>query len=73
MNSAFDLPTIEGVEFINYENEEQLQHVMSMVSKDLSEPYSSELVVRRTCMHTGRNIMMNIKNCSCLHSPALPW
>lgn len=34
---------IAGVRFVDYESEAQLGHVMSMVGRDLSEPYSSEL------------------------------
>ena len=37
------LPEIEGIEFVNYVNEEQLDDVMRLVGQDLSEPYSSEL------------------------------
>jgi hypothetical protein len=33
----------EDIEFVNYENEAQLEHVMNLVTKDLSEPYSSTL------------------------------
>ena len=40
--SKFILPTIEGIEFVNYVNEEQLDDVMRLVGQDLSEPYSSE-------------------------------
>ena len=36
------LPTIEGIEFVNYVDEEQLDDVMRLVGQDLSEPYSSE-------------------------------
>eukprot|EP00571_Detonula_confervacea_P004723 CAMPEP_0172314104 /NCGR_PEP_ID=MMETSP1058-20130122/21680_1 /TAXON_ID=83371 /ORGANISM="Detonula confervacea, Strain CCMP 353" /LENGTH=227 /DNA_ID=CAMNT_0013027879 /DNA_START=52 /DNA_END=732 /DNA_ORIENTATION=- len=38
--SEFTLPSIEGVEFVNYVNEEQLDDVMRLVGQDLSEPYS---------------------------------
>ncbi|KAL7527576.1 hypothetical protein ACHAXR_002022 [Thalassiosira sp. AJA248-18] len=38
--SDFALPTIEGIEFVNYVNEEQLEDVMRLVGQDLSEPYS---------------------------------
>ena len=37
----FKLPSIDGIEFVNYTNEEQLDDVMRLVSQDLSEPYSS--------------------------------
>ena len=43
MKSEFTLPTIEGIEFVNYVNEEQLDDVMRLVGQDLSEPYSSKL------------------------------
>jgi hypothetical protein len=33
---------IEGIEFVNYEDESQLESVMELVGRDLSEPYSSE-------------------------------
>lgn len=36
------LPTIDGIKFVNYVNEEQLDDVMRLVGQDLSEPYSSE-------------------------------
>lgn len=39
-------PEIEGIEFVNYVNEEQLDDVMRLVGQDLSEPYSSELLCR---------------------------
>lgn len=38
-----NLPEIDGIEFVNYYNEEQLDDVMRLVGQDLSEPYSSEL------------------------------
>lgn len=41
--SQFTLPTIEGIEFVNYINEEQLDDVMRLVGQDLSEPYSGGL------------------------------
>ena len=34
-----------GIRFVDYRNESQLDHVMSLVGRDLSEPYSSESVV----------------------------
>lgn len=40
VKSEFSLPTIEGIEFVNYTNEEQLDDVMRLVGQDLSEPYS---------------------------------
>ncbi len=38
-------PVIEGIEFVNYVDEGQLDDVMRLVGQDLSEPYSSELVL----------------------------
>lgn len=35
--------TIEGIEFIDYRDESQIDSVMSLVENDLSEPYSSTL------------------------------
>jgi hypothetical protein len=34
---------IPGIRFVDYVDESQLDHVMSLVGRDLSEPYSSEL------------------------------
>ena len=34
---------IAGIRFVDYVDESQLDHVMSLVGRDLSEPYSSEL------------------------------
>lgn len=36
-------PVIEGIEFVNYVDERQLDDVMRLVGQDLSEPYSSEV------------------------------
>jgi hypothetical protein len=36
------LPTVEGIDLINYQDESQLDDVMRLVGQDLSEPYSSE-------------------------------
>lgn len=33
---------IDGIKFVDYEDESQLDDVMSLVGRDLSEPYSSE-------------------------------
>lgn len=33
---------IEGIRFVDYTDESQLERVMSLVGRDLSEPYSSE-------------------------------
>ena len=43
-SDPFMLPSIEGIEFVNYVNEEQLDDVMRLVGQDLSEPYSSEFL-----------------------------
>jgi hypothetical protein len=32
---------IAGIRFVDYVDESQLEHVMSLVGRDLSEPYSS--------------------------------
>ena len=34
---------IDGIVFIDYHDESQLESVMSLVGRDLSEPYSSRL------------------------------
>jgi hypothetical protein len=47
---------IEGIIFVDYKDETQLDSVMSMVGRDLSEPYSSECVLvlcMRVCMRVG--------------------
>ena len=33
---------IEGIEFVNYEDESRLESVMRLVGRDLSEPYSGK-------------------------------
>ena len=33
---------IPGIRFVDYQDEAQLHHVMSLVGRDLSEPYSSK-------------------------------
>ena len=38
--STVDIPDIEGIDFVDYVNEEQLEDVMHLVQQDLSEPYS---------------------------------
>ncbi len=40
VNDANSIPEIEGIDFVDYVNEEQLDDVMHLVQKDLSEPYS---------------------------------
>jgi len=36
-----DDTSIEGIEFVDYMDESQLEYVMDLVGRDLSEPYSS--------------------------------
>jgi hypothetical protein len=36
-----DNDSIEGIRFVDYADESQLEDVMSLVGRDLSEPYSS--------------------------------
>ncbi len=36
---------IEGIEFIDYRDESQIDAVMSLVGRDLSEPYSSTFLL----------------------------
>jgi len=33
--------SIQGIRLVDYQDESQLEHVMSLVGRDLSEPYSS--------------------------------
>ena len=33
---------IDGIEFVDYNDESQLEYVMDLVGRDLSEPYSSK-------------------------------
>ena len=40
---------IDGINFVDYVDESQLEHVMSLVSADLSEPYS--IVTYRYFLH----------------------
>ena len=52
LNSGdFKLPSIDGIEFVNYTNEEQLDDVMRLVSQDLSEPYSSKFFVHNITLN----------------------
>lgn len=37
-----NLPSIDGIEFVDYIDERQLEDVMRLVGQDLSEPYSGE-------------------------------
>ena len=36
------LPSVDGIDLINYVDESQLEDVMRLVGQDLSEPYSSK-------------------------------
>lgn len=40
-NTCDNNDEINGIRFVNYVDESQLDHVMSLVGRDLSEPYSS--------------------------------
>jgi hypothetical protein len=44
-NDNDDYTTIEGIRFVDYVDESQLHHVMNLVGRDLSEPYSGKNVV----------------------------
>jgi hypothetical protein len=37
-----DCTAIEGIRFVDYVDESQLHHVMNLVGRDLSEPYSGK-------------------------------
>lgn len=39
-----NLPTVDGIDLIDYVDESQLNDVMRLVGQDLSEPYSSEFL-----------------------------
>jgi hypothetical protein len=39
------LPSVEGIDLTDYVDESQLDDVMRLVGQDLSEPYSSELLL----------------------------
>jgi hypothetical protein len=41
-NTDDDDECIEGIRFVDYVDESQLHHVMNLVGRDLSEPYSSK-------------------------------
>ena len=43
IESKCDDGDIEGIVFVDYKDESQLESVMSLVGRDLSEPYSSML------------------------------
>lgn len=40
-----DYDEVEGIRFVNYVDESQLDYVMSLVGRDLSEPYSSTFFI----------------------------
>ena len=40
-NGDVQLMRMDGITFVDYTDESQLDHVMSLVGRDLSEPYSS--------------------------------
>jgi len=42
--SLSPLLEIPGIRFVDYVDESQLEYVMSLVGRDLSEPYSSTFV-----------------------------
>jgi len=44
---------IEGIEFVDYRDESQIDSVMSLVGRDLSEPYSSKQSECQ-CAHSSR-------------------
>lgn len=41
-----NLPSVEGIDLIDYVDESQLDDVMRLVGQDLSEPYSSEYLTQ---------------------------
>eukprot|EP00978_Attheya_sp_CCMP212_P028545 scaffold98886_cov52-Attheya_sp.AAC.1 len=40
LNDDDDMDAIPGIKFVNYRDESQLEYVMRLVGRDLSEPYS---------------------------------
>lgn len=62
--STGDDDEIPGIRFVDYVDESQLGYVMSLVGKDLSEPYSSKCMLVESiqnneiflsiCSHSGR-------------------
>ena len=44
-SSMMILPSIDGIEFVDYIDERQLEDVMRLVGQDLSEPYSGEIII----------------------------
>ena len=42
LEESSDIDDIEGIKFINYRDESQLDSVMRLVGRDLSEPYSGK-------------------------------
>ena len=53
MNQS-ELPSVDGIDLINYVDESQLEDVMRLVGQDLSEPYSSKAHKNRYCVCTPR-------------------
>ena len=45
---------IPGIKFVDYHDESQLQSVMKLVGKDLSEPYSSKIF----CNYQNNNLLL---------------
>ena len=43
LEESSGIDEIEGIKFINYRDESQLDSVMRLVGRDLSEPYSGKL------------------------------
>lgn len=58
--------TIDGIKFVDYKDESQLGYVMSLVGRDLSEPYSSTSPTFRSWMQP--HCRMQIQSDSCISS-----
>jgi len=52
-----DDSVIEGIEFVDYKDESQLESVMELVGRDLSEPYSSTSRPVQSCQAALSTIM----------------
>ena len=48
------LPSVDGIDLINYVDESQLEDVMRLVGQDLSEPYSSKWETTSCIVFTSR-------------------
>lgn len=48
--SAMADTEIPGIRFVDYKDESQLDSVMSLVGRDLSEPYSSKFSATTPCV-----------------------